>query len=179
MNDFLQGENIRLRSVEAEDWEIIYNWNRDTEKLKRFDRIQFPPSKSGTKKWVEKKAEKNGKGDEFFWMIEDGKGNLVGVASTFFVDQRAGTFYYGVAVDSDYRRRGFANKAIRLILRYYFQELRYQKCTAIVYDFNEPSQRLHESLGFIQEGRLRRMGRVDGEYHDFLMYGILAEEFVA
>lgn len=63
-------------------------------------------------------------------------------------------------------------------MRYYFRELRYQKCTAIVYDFNEPSQRLHESLGFIKEGRLRRMGRVDGEYHDFLMYGILAEEFV-
>ncbi len=50
---------------------------------------------------------------------------------------------------------------------------------AIVYDFNEPSQQLHESLGFIQEGRLRRMGRVGGEYYDFFMYGILAEEFVA
>lgn len=90
MRDFWQGENIRLRSVEAEDWEVIYNWSHDTEKLKRLDRIQFPPSKSGTKKWIEKKVEKNGKDDEFAWIVEDGKGNPVGLASTFFVDSGQG-----------------------------------------------------------------------------------------
>ena len=179
MNEYWQGENIRLRSVEVEDWEVIYNWNRDADKVMRFDRIQFPPSKAGTKKWLEQKVEKNGKGDEFTWIIEDSEGNPTGVASTFFVDQRAGSFYYGIAIDSEYRQRGFASKAIRMILRYYFKELRYQKCTAIVYDFNEPSLRTHESLGFLKEGRLRRMGRVGGKYHDFIMYGILAEEFVA
>ena len=179
MNDYWQGENIRLRSVEVDDWEVIFNWNRDADKLMRFDRIQFPPSKAGTKKWLEKQVEKNGKGDEFSWIIEDDKDNPVGIASTFFVDQRAGSFYYGIAIDPEYRQRGFASQAISMILWFYFQELRYKKCTAIVYDFNEPSQRLHESLGFVLEGRLRRMGQVGGKHHDFLMYGILAEEFVA
>ena len=179
MNDYWQEEDIQLRAVEVEDWEVVYNWNRDADKVMHFDRIQFPPSKAGTKKWLEKQVEKNGKGDEFAWIIEDSESNPIGIANTFFVDQRAGSFYYGIAIDSEHRQRGFASKAIRMILRYYFTELRYQKCTAIVYDFNEPSMRLHESLGFVEEGRLRRMGHVGGKYHDFIMYGILAEEFLA
>lgn len=45
-------------------------------------------------------------------------------------------------------RRGYASDAICIVLRYYFEELRYQKCTVSVYDFNESSLRLHEWLGF-------------------------------
>jgi RimJ/RimL family protein N-acetyltransferase len=68
---------------------------------------------------------------------------------------------------------------VRLVLRYYFEERRYQKCSVYVYDFNAPSQRLHESLGFTQEGRLRRMLYSGGEHHDVLVYGITKEEFAA
>ena len=179
MQDIWLGEGIRLRSLEEEDWQSIFKWNQDADKMRRFDRVQFPPSKAGTKKWVQKKVANNGKGDEYIWIIEDKEGHPVGTTSTFFVDQRIGTFYYGIAIDQEYRRRGFARQAITLILRFYFSELRYQKCMAIVYDFNEPSQRLHESMGFVQEGRLRRMGKQGGQYYDFFMYGLLAEEFMA
>ena len=50
---------------------------------------------------------------------------------------------------------------------------------ASVYSFNQPSQKLHESLGFTLEGRLRRMIYTNGEFHDLLMYGITKEEFEA
>lgn len=48
---------------------------------------------------------------------------------------------------------------------------------AEVMEFNEPSIRLMESLGFKLEGRLREARYVDGKYWDILRYGILRREF--
>jgi RimJ/RimL family protein N-acetyltransferase len=86
---------------------------------------------------------------------------------------------YGIAVLPQHQRKGYASEAIRLVLRYYFGERRYQKCTVEVFSFNEPSQRLHEALGFTLEGRLRRMIYTNGVFYDALLYGITREEFEA
>ena len=64
-------------------------------------------------------------------------------------------------------------------MRYYFDELRYQKVVAEVYGFNETSISFHESFGFVLEGRLRRMLYTGGVYHDILMFGMTSEEFSA
>ena len=82
-----------------------------------------------------------------------------------------------MALGEQYRRQGYASEAITLLLRYFFQELRYQKVTAHVYSFNEPSIKLHEKLGFQQEGRLRRMVYTNGQFFDEVLFGMTAEEF--
>jgi RimJ/RimL family protein N-acetyltransferase len=46
----------------------------------------------------------------------------------------------------------------------------------MVHSLNEASQRLHESLGFTLEGRLRRMMYTDGAFHDALIDGLTREE---
>lgn len=63
------------------------------------------------------------------------------------------------------------------MLRYFFHELRYQKCTVEVSSFNEVSAQLHRKLGFREEGRLRQTVYTDGQYFDEIMMGITAEEF--
>ena len=51
--------------------------------------------------------------------------------------------------------------------------------SAGVYDFNEASRGLLESLGFTREGRLRDAWYVDGAYRDGVQYGILRREWEA
>ena len=46
-----------------------------------------------------------------------------------------------------------------------------------IYDFNEASIKLHEKLGFVHEGRRRRMGFTDGRYYDWILLGMTVEEF--
>ena len=46
-----------------------------------------------------------------------------------------------------------------------------------VYDYNEASRRLLESLGFAEEGRLREYRFIDGEYRDCVQYGLLRREY--
>ncbi len=73
----------------------------------------------------------------------------------------------------------YASEAIVLVLRYFFEELRYQKVTVTVYSFNAPSIRLHESLGFQREGCLRRTVFTQGQHFDEIFFGMTVEEFRA
>ncbi len=174
-----QGERVRLRAVEPSDWEIHDEWDHDTESYGRLDRIHFPKSRERARRWAEATALREPEGDAYHFEIEGGDGALAGAIATHACDPRVGTFSYGVAVRAEHRRKGYATEAIALVLRYYFRELRYQKVTVQVYDFNEPSQRLHERLGFQREGRLRRLVYTGGRHHDVLVYGLTAEEFAS
>ena len=117
------------------------------------------------------------KDDSFDWVIATLDGEPVGTIETNNVQPRNGTFGYGVFVGREHQRKGYASEAITLVLRYYFQELRYQKCTIFVHSDNAASRALHERLGFRLEGTLRRMIYTHGQYVDALYYGITAEEF--
>lgn len=118
--------------------------------------------------------------DELQFVIEAcGTGDVVGSLSTHDSVPRTGVFSYGIEVFPDFRRRGYAGEAITLLLAYYFEERRYQKCNVTTYDYNRASIALHRALGFQPEGRLRRTAYTAGEHHDELLYGITAEEFAA
>jgi RimJ/RimL family protein N-acetyltransferase len=139
--------------------------------------IPFPTSQESVKTWAEAQSKQPPTDDNFRFQIENIAGELVGTLNTHNCNPRNGTFSYGVAVRSEHQRKGYAAEAIRLVLRYYFEERRYQKVTVEVYSFNAPSIRLHEALGFTLEGRLRRMHYAGGAYHDVLVYGLTREEF--
>jgi RimJ/RimL family protein N-acetyltransferase len=179
VNNIWQGELVRLRGIEPGDWETHFAWDQDSELSRRLDRVFPPKSAEATREWAARTATRDLDGDNYFFEIENRAGELVGSMSTQACNPRNGTFEYGVAVRDEHKRKGYANEAIRLVLRYYFQELRYQKAIAWVYSFNTPSIRLHEALGFQQEGRLRRMIYTDGQWFDNLVFGITMEEFAA
>jgi RimJ/RimL family protein N-acetyltransferase len=176
---FWQGKKIRLRAVEQKDLDdlLVSTELQDTE-LDRFENvIVFPTSRAQDRQTTENLIKKANTNDNFFWMIEDVLGVLVGFISTFDCERRHGTLKYGVVIKRDFWRKGYAREALTIVLRYYFRELRYQKVVAIVYAFNVASIKFHESFGFALEGRLRRMVYTNGEYYDELYFGMTFEEF--
>jgi RimJ/RimL family protein N-acetyltransferase len=176
---FWQGEQIKLRAVEPSDWETFHAWNHDTTMARGLYRVPFPQSREAAKRWAEKEATREPEGDNYFWIIEDLAGNVAGSISSHHCDPRNGTFEYGIALRKEYQGKGYASEAITLVLRYFFEELRYRKVTARVYSFNEPSIRLHERLGFQKEGQLRCMIYTEGQHFDEIIFGMTAEEFQA
>jgi RimJ/RimL family protein N-acetyltransferase len=177
--NFWQSERIRLRALEPCDAAIFFEWNQDSERARCVDFLWPPQSLTSVEAWVSEQSLKRLEGDRYFWVIETLDGTPVGSIDTHSCDARAGTFSYGIAIGSEHRRRGYAGEAVRLVLRYYFEELRYQKCTVSVHSFNTASARLHEHLGFTLEGTHRRMGYSEGRYFDVHWYGITLEEFRA
>jgi RimJ/RimL family protein N-acetyltransferase len=106
-------------------------------------------------------------------------GELVGAINSTDCNPQSGTFSYGISIFSEFRRCGYALDAVRILLRYYFEERRYHRAGATVYGFNEPSITLQEELGFQLEGRQREMIFTKGKRHDVLLFGITADEFWA
>jgi RimJ/RimL family protein N-acetyltransferase len=174
-----QGGKVRLRAVEAADWEVHYQWNLDSDNGRMTDEVWFPTSRAFVQEWAEREAKRGKEDDAFRFQIESLSGELVGTINTHSCNPRCGTFNYGLAIHPDHRRKGYASEAIGLVLRYYFGERRYQKVNAEVFSFNAPSIALHEHLGFTLEGRLRRMIYMGGAFHDALIYGMTQEEFTA
>ncbi len=174
---FWQDTLIRLRAVEPSDWETFYRWNFDSDSARETYYLPFPKSEEGTRRWAEQGSVQPPERDSYRLVIENLEGEMVGTINTHSCDPRNGTFSYGLAIAEDHRRKGYAASAIKLALRYFFEELRYQKATVHVYSSNEPSIELHRRLGFHLEGRLRSMIYTQGRYLDELLFGITAEEF--
>ena len=174
---FWQGERIRLRAVEPSDGSFFSRLNEDTELVRNMDHIWTPTSAALTAAFAEEQSKNKFEKDTFVWIIQDQQGEAVGTIDTHDCKRREGTFSYGISVAAEHRRRGYASEAIRLVLKYYFEELRYQKVTTNVHSDNPASIALHEHLGFKKEGVLRRMVYSHGEFFDDIMYGMTGEEF--
>lgn len=74
---------------------------------------------------------------------------------------------------------GYGTEAVSLVLEYAFRTYEAPAVRAKAFDYNTASRRLLESLGFKQEGRLRKDAFVDGEYRDGIVYGLLRREWRA
>jgi RimJ/RimL family protein N-acetyltransferase len=175
--NYWEGERIRLRAAEPEDLPFFQSFDQDTEATLNSWLIPFPRSQAGDRRWLEKAMLEEPENDECRLTIELKEHGAIGGISTHACDKRMGTFRYGIAIGREYWGKGYAKEAIRILLRYYFEELRYQKVTVNVYAFNERSIKLHEKLGFQHEGRLRRMIYTGGEFHDEIYLGLTREEF--
>lgn len=173
------GKVVKLRAWEPDDWLAQKRWREDTEGERADSHIPLPMSEAAARRLAEERALGQPERNEFEWIIETSAGEVAGAIGSHKCDAHNGTFSYGLYIAPEYRRRGCASDAVLVLLRYFFDERRYQKVNVGVYDYNEASIKLHEKLGFQLEGRSRRMQYSAGVYHDLLRYGMTVEEFHA
>lgn len=173
------GERVRLRAVEPDDLPLFRRDGVDHADDAQLydDRRGAPLSNEAAKaRWDRAMKPDEGSDDRTF-AIESVDGDLVGSISAIHCDRLSGTFEVGFGIFAAHRRKGFASEAIQILMRYQFEELRYQKANTIVNAFNEPSLVLHRHLGFTAEGRSRRAGFSGVEHFDDILFGITVEEF--
>jgi RimJ/RimL family protein N-acetyltransferase len=175
--NYWQGKKVRLRAIEPTDAEFFIKWNLDSDLGRHLDFVWPPVSEASVQEWVKQRSQEKLKDDSYHWIIEDRYGVPVGSIDTHSCNARNGTFSYALHIDPDYRGKGYARESIFMVLRYYFEELRYQKVTIPVHSNNDSSIGLHQRLGFQEEGRHRRMLFTQGVYYDVIWYGMTIEEF--
>ncbi len=177
MTNYWEGKLIRLRAVEPADAEAHFRFNRSDD-YGMLDQLYPPASFARVEQWAAAQANEGFRDDAYSFQMEAlDSGELVGGIATHHTNPRAGIVSYGLHVFKEHRGHGYATEAICLVLRYYFQERRYQKVNVGVYEINAPSRRLHERLGFTLEGTLRRSVYTRGEFSNELMFGMTVEEF--
>ena len=175
--NYWQGDKVRLRGIELTDAETMFQWRLDSDAFSRVDYLSFPRSYEHFKKEIEESSMKGPDGDSYWFAIENQEGELVGEVGTFDCNRRMGTFKYGVFIARNFWGKGYGKEVVRLLLKFYFKELGYQKVTIHIVSFNERSIKFHEKLGFVREGQLRRMSFTNGRYYDEIYLGMTKEEF--
>jgi RimJ/RimL family protein N-acetyltransferase len=173
------GDQVQLRPREPRDADVIPLFEHSADERSGW-MIMPPRSPVATRKAIEESAG-NRPGprtlelDLAIARREDDR--MVGGINVNEVDQTNGTFAYGVGIGREHKGNGYAAEAVLLVMRFMFDERRFQKCEARVYDYNSASISLHRKLGFTEEGRLRRHLFLAGEYRDELIFGMTVEEF--
>ncbi len=74
---------------------------------------------------------------------------------------------------------GTGKRVCSIALDFVFKELNIHKVAGQVLDFNIASIRLHQRLGFIQEGTLREHILIGEKHHDLLCFAVLSKEWIA
>ena len=177
---FWQGQNVRLRPMRIEDAEQKFASSLDSPSRQLLQLgIELPTSVDLLKVKLEKYVGCKDADGVIVFTIENLDGVDVGGISLHSCDEKDGVFSFGVVIDRQHRGRGYAEEAVRILLKYGFWERRYQKCNSACLHINEASIRMHRKLGFLEEGRQRRVIFCNGEYYDDILFGMLREEFDA
>ena len=175
---FWQGEKVRLRPLRTEDAERSFVGTLDTPARQLLAMgIELPTSVELLRSFLEARAGCKDTEGEIVFAIETLEGVNVGGIALHSRDDKNGLFGFAVEVGREHRRKGYAQEAVRILLKYGFWERRYQKCNSACADANGASVALHRSLGFVEEGRRRRHIFFNGQYHDEILFGMTREEF--
>jgi len=178
MTYFWAGDKIKLRSIDKNDWLEWLEDFEDSDAIRLLEStIELPKSVEIAKAIYSEWADFKDTSKRIMFAIETYEGELVGGINLNSMDYKNGTFSFGIRVNRHHRNKGYGSDALRILLRYGFYELRFQKCNSSCLNINEGSIRLHESLGFINEGRRRRVAYTNGQYYDNLLFGLTREEF--
>jgi RimJ/RimL family protein N-acetyltransferase len=91
---------------------------------------------------------------------------------------RTAMFGIGIGIgEREYRGKGYGSDAIRLILRYAFEELNLYRVWTHTISFNQAAMRCFERAGFKKEGVGRGVIEREGRRFDLVYYGMLRDEW--
>ena len=83
----------------------------------------------------------------------------------------AQTASLGYWAGQSFASKGVTTAAVRVCIRYAFEDLELHRVEAACQPENAPSRRVLEKAGFVQEGRARGYLKINGQWRDHLLWG--------
>ncbi len=113
------------------------------------------------------------------WVVELTNGAALGMVMLMGVDWKNRVAQLSYKRDPNVKDRmpGDMKDAVYAAVRYAFLELGLHRLEAGVLEYNAPSRRLVEWMGFAREGVQRGRIYKNGAWHDEILYGLLRDDF--
>lgn len=110
-------------------------------------------------------------------VLDAATGAFIGSTILFHVDPDERSAELGFWLSPARRGGGLAARAIRLTVRWAFDELRLERIQGLTDTENEAAQQVMEHVGFVHEGTLRGAERrADGTRRDLVSYSALSTD---
>lgn len=172
-----EGELVRLAAGNAEtDTEAIARWSRDSEYLRLLD---SDPARPFTLQDAREELNRDAHSDAFHFVIRTrADDRLIGFVGIFAIRWTHGDGTIGIGLgEREYWGRGYGTEAMRLVVRFAFQELNLHRVSLSVFEYNTRARRSYEKVGFRFEGQERQVLLRDGRRYDEIYMGLLRREW--
>jgi RimJ/RimL family protein N-acetyltransferase len=173
---FYEGERVYLRPIELADEFALRKWLNDP--AVRNGLVHQPPLNAARERaWIE--AQGMNPEEYHFGIVARAGDRLIGMVSLIKIHlvNRSAELVILIG-DPDYQSRGFGTEAVRLVVRYGFEEMNLNRIELGVYATNTRAIRCYEKAGFVYEGCYRQSLYRNGRYVDESAYAILKEEWL-
>lgn len=164
--------NAVLRDLKEKDLSTIREWRNDPA-INKFMFSQHTIGESEHQTWFE--ASLANPLRHLFVYEEDSE--LKGFMQFQQKSHESNVFEWGFYVSPD-APKGTGSKMAMAALERAFLHLGAEKVYGEALEFNEPSIRLHNRMGFVHEGTLRGHHYLNGEHYDIECFGLLKYEWM-
>lgn len=177
MEQKLSGENIYIRLLNVDDAEELLQVqveNKDFFEKYAMKRDKDFYTLEGHQKRLQMFAE-NAKQDlDYFFGIFTNEDDLIGTINLFAVMRGSiQSAFVGYFLDNKHNGRGYTTEAVKLIVKYAFEELKLHRVEAGVMPRNIGSIRVLEKAGFEKEGLARKNVKINGKWEDHQQMAII------
>jgi RimJ/RimL family protein N-acetyltransferase len=179
-NSLLTGKLTRLIAAEPDTrGELVAKWSQDSEFSQLFNTgIVEPRAVKPAQEWSREHWAKE-QPVRYQFMIQRLEDDRIigesGLGDTLSVHGEC-WFWIGIG-EREMWGRGYGSDATNIILRFAFQELNMHRVTLAVFGYNTRAKRAYEKVGFVEEGRERRILNRNGRRWDGIFMGILRSEW--
>ncbi len=143
----LLGKNISLRALEPEDLEFLYATEND-DSFWEISSTQTPFSKYILQKYIENSHQDIYEAKQYRFVICNTENNPIGMIDLFDFNPQHHRVGVGILILPKYRRKGYSNEALELIIDYAFSYLNVHQIFANITSDNEKSIALFEKFNF-------------------------------
>ena len=175
----LKGKRVILRPLHKSDITYFLRWYNDPEVLE-YLAMYLPMTEIMEEKWIEEMASGQN-GTRVHFVIEAIEGNNtkpIGSIGLNKIDHRCQTAELGIAIgEKEYWSKGYGNEAAQLLINYGFNQLNLNRIGSCVFSPNRRSLKMHQQLGFVQEGQKRQAFFKNGKFMDEIIFGLLKKEW--
>lgn len=171
----LIGQKCYLSPIHLEDAPIFTAWLNDQDVVQQLALAKTNVSLASEKQWLETLVR-----EHVYTIVDAATNRAIGIVGLHAPDHINQVSEMGMFIgEKSLWDQGYGTEALRLLLRYAFDELNLHNITLRVFAFNARAIACYRKMGFKEIGRQRQAHIFHGQRHDIVFMDLLAEEFRA
>ena len=180
----IYGDKVRLRAIERTDIPLFLRWINDPEVTEFLSNV-FPYSLETETHWFDSMLK--GPMEEHPLTIEVNVAMTadetpewlpIGTCSFMAIESIHRSAEAGIFIgDKDYWNQGYGTEAMRLLLKFGFEDLNFHRIWLRVLESNHRARKSYLKAGYVEEGRYRKAEFRHGMYNDIILMSILQDEW--
>lgn len=166
-------ERLNLDTMRIEDAQDVLNIRGNPIVLKYLGRDPMKDTEEA-KTWIENGLKDMEQNIGINWAIREKSNNrLIGLIGFWRIFESRNRAEIGYSLLPDFHRKGIMTEAIRAVLDYGFDTLKFHSIQAEIDPFNDPSRLLLEKVKFKKEAHFTEDYFYKNEYSDSAIYSLL------